>query len=130
LSPDRKWIADIKVDQQVQVAPSDDDSRSVVTIGLDEQPSSVRWSEDGRHLGIYSKVRGYIELEWDPPREIEEPIHELVQLLVYRKTDPRMERFELRKAMHTWKKPIDPAWRKLLDWWESGPELRYCLAGR
>jgi hypothetical protein len=120
LSPDRKWIADIKVDQRVQVAPSDDDSRSVVMISLDEQPSSVRWSEDGRHLGIYSKVRGYIELEWDPPKEIEEPIHELVQLLVYRKTDPPMERFELRKAMHTWKKPIDPTWRKLLDWWESG----------
>jgi energy-coupling factor transporter ATP-binding protein EcfA2 len=120
LSPDGKWIADIKVDQRVQVAPSDDDSRSVVMISLDEQPSSVRWSEDSRHLGIYSKVRGYIELEWDPPKEIEEPIHELVQLLVYRKTDPPMERFELRKAMHTWKKPIDPTWRKLVDWWESG----------
>lgn len=119
-SPDRKWIADIRVNQQVQVAPSYDDSRSVVMISLDEQPSSVRWSEDGRHLGIYSKVRGYIELEWDPPKEIEEPIHELVQLLVHRETDPPMERFELRKAMHTWKKPIDPTWRKLLDWWESG----------
>jgi Novel STAND NTPase 1/YARHG domain len=119
-SPDRKWIADIRVDQRVQVAPSYDDSRSVVMISLDEQPSSVRWSEDGRHLGIYSKVRGYIELEWDPPKEIEEPIHELVQLLVHRETDPPMERFELRKAMHTWKKPIDPTWRKLLDWWESG----------
>ena len=90
-------------------------------ISLDEQPTSAGWSADSRYLRIYSKVRGFIDLEWDPPTVIEEPIHKLVELLISRK-DPNKapaERFELRKEMPKWKAK-DPRWQKLLDWWTAG----------
>ena len=116
-SPDEKWLADISVDQRVVVvAPSDD---LLVVISLDEQPTSVGWSADSRYLRIYSKVRGFIDLEWDPPTVIEEPIHKLVELLIRRKNKAPAERFELRKEMPKWKAK-DPRWQKLLDWWTAG----------
>jgi WD40 repeat protein len=119
-SPDEKWMADISVDQcVVVVAPSDDDWQLLVVISLDEQPTSVGWSADSRYLRIYSKVRGFIDLEWDPPTEIEEPIHKLVELLIRRKDKAPAERFELRKEMPKWKAK-DPRWQKLLDWWAAG----------
>jgi Novel STAND NTPase 1/YARHG domain len=118
-SPDEKWMADISVDQRVKVAPSDDDSHPLVVISMDEQPTSVGWSADSRYLRIYSKVRGFIDLEWDPPTEIEEPIHKLVELLIRRKDKAPLERFELRKEMPEWKAK-DPRWQKLLDWWTAG----------
>ena len=123
-SPDEKWMADISVDQRVVVvAPSDDKWQLLVVISLDEQPTSVGWSADSRYLRIYSKVRGFIDLEWDPPTEIEDPIHKLVELLIRRTpkdpdTAPAM-RFELRKEMSRWKAK-DPRWQKLLDWWTAG----------
>ena len=122
-SPDKKWIADIMVDQHVQVAPSDDNEHPSVVISLDEQPSTIGWSENGRCLRIYSSIRGYIDLEWDPPTEIEEPVHKLVQLLVARehdddKTIPE-KRFKLRQEMPKWKAK-DPRWQRLLDWWNAG----------
>jgi hypothetical protein len=112
-------MADISVDQRVKVAPSDDDSHPLVVISMDEQPTSVGWSADSRYLRIYSKVRGFIDLEWDPPTEIEEPIHKLVELLIRRKDKAPLERFELRKEMPEWKAK-DPRWQKLLDWWTAG----------
>jgi WD40 repeat protein len=119
-SPDEKWLADISVDQRVVVgAPSDDDWHLLVVISLDEQPTSVGWSADSRYLRIYSKVRGLIDVEWDPPTVMEEPIHKLVELLIRRKDKAPAERFELRKEMSMWKAK-DPRWQKLLDWWTAG----------
>ena len=115
-----QWIADISVDQRVVLgAPSDDDWHLSVVISLDEQPTSAGWSADSRYLRIYSKVRGFIDLEWDPPTVIEEPIHKLVELLIRRKDKAPAERFELRKEMPKWKAK-DPRWQKLLDWWTAG----------
>jgi WD40 repeat protein len=122
-----KWKADIGVEQCVQVSSGVNEWNPAVVISWDDQPSTVGWSGDGRYLRIYSENRGYIDLEWDPPMEIEEPIRKLVELLVDRKYDEngalvsieRKDRIKLRREMPTWQVK-DPRWRKLLDWWIAG----------
>jgi WD40 repeat protein len=122
-----KWKADIGVEQCVQVSSGVNEWNPAVVISWDDQPSTVGWSGDGRYLRIYSENRGYTDLEWDPPTEIEEPIRKLVELLVDRKYDEngelvsieRKDRIKLRREMPTWQVK-DPRWRKLLDWWIAG----------
>jgi Archaeal ATPase. len=109
--------------------------RTICPLPLEKQVSSYKWIEDkdGPKLRVSAEDGTYTDIEWDPPEVIEEPILNLVRIVIGQKFDEnrkmggRMatisdeERIKLRNEMAKWQGQVkDPRWRKLLEWWNKG----------
>ena len=122
-----KWIVKLK-GSSVSIESNAVKPHTICSIPLDEPLRGYEWIEDDRKLRVFSRDgRRYIDIEWDPPEAVEEPILDLARLVIGKRFDenremvsiPDEKRIELRKKLET-AKVKDPRWRKLLDWWIQG----------
>jgi hypothetical protein len=103
-----KWNVEVS-GNYVSIESDGTTARPICSIPLDQRPRVFEWIKDGRKLRVFSRDR-YTDIEWDPPEAVEEPILDLVRLVIGKRFDenrkmvpiPDEERIKLRNEMPKW----------------------------